>query len=1284
MKPAAWTHGLQRAWRWVAGLVALAALLLALGIGAFRLAIDLLPGYQQRIVEQLRETTGLTLEFDSVHARIGRYGPEIVFEGARVLPESGDEPLVTAEAGRVSLSIPRSLWYRRLEVARVIFVRPRLGFVITSDGRVSLVGQAALQRPDAPRSPMTLDRVPRGHFAVTDAVLEVLDLRAKQGRFQLTDADLDVLRSGDQITLTGRVELPEHLGSEIDIEAEASGALADNDAVAWRARVEARRLDLAGWAAMLPESFRVPETGQGSIRVSARGTGRTVTSLRLSPELTDLRFAGATESFTRIAGDLRVQRDATTLSVEASGLELARPGAPWRPGSLEGRLVRKDGRIVTVAARADYLRLENIAALAAALPPGTLRDRVAAIAPRGELSGIDITVSDVGGRQLPDITGKLRFANVGLTPYGRAAGFSGFDGTLEGHGSGGIVELATRKATLDWPQQWRAPVPVESADGRGGWQRFDTGARIWLDDVVADSGHGAARGKLRMLLRPGEPPLMDVSATASDFDVTQVWRYLQTGRLSPKAIAWLDAAFRAGRVTTAEVAITGPTRGFPYRAGEGIFRVRGHASGINLLVAAGWPELRGVESDFSFDGPALNAVASRGSIGGVPFTDAEINSGDLREAVYAARGSARTDAGRAIRMLQATPLAPSFGALFAGLSASGPVQAEVTMFLPIKDFERRVITVMANLDGVTLRPRQQPIEASDVRGTLWVRNREIQAPALAGRALGGRFDASIATTLLGGGNLRTRIDAQGSLQGAALAPVARMPVNAGLAGATDWRGTLELERDADPKQPTRGTVRLSSDLRGLASALPEPFAKTAEAARPLALSASFGGANAPRIEGSLGRDVRALLQLHGSSGATPLERGIVTFGGATPDGLPANAGLWLTGRLEAASLTKILDLTWSGPRGRPLQDWLAGADLSVARFEAFGYTFDDVSGRLRPGNRAWEVSVAGDAIAGRVVVPFSFPGEVPMVLDLDRLRVGARAAGSVERPDPDPRKLPAIRVDVRDLVFDARSFGHVQAELARGTAGMTLNRFTMKHPAFTAEGRGSWLVRGDAAESRLDFDVATSDVKGFMGAMQLGTQVEAEKGHMSARLTWPGVPEARAIERISGSLEISADNGELTAVEPGAGRVFGLMSLAHLKRRLALDFDDLTGKGLAFDTLRGNFRLSDGDVYTDNLTLRGSAAEIGLAGHTNLRNRTYDQTAVVTGQLGASLGVAGALAGGPVIGAALLLFSQVFKEPLKGVTRGYYHITGSWDDPQVRRIDARELKDERQTSEGSR
>ena len=77
---------MQRLLRWVAGLIGLAALLLAFGIGAFRLAIETLPGYQERIVERVREATGLTLEFDSVYGRIGRYGPEIVFRGPACCP----------------------------------------------------------------------------------------------------------------------------------------------------------------------------------------------------------------------------------------------------------------------------------------------------------------------------------------------------------------------------------------------------------------------------------------------------------------------------------------------------------------------------------------------------------------------------------------------------------------------------------------------------------------------------------------------------------------------------------------------------------------------------------------------------------------------------------------------------------------------------------------------------------------------------------------------------------------------------------------------------------------------------------------------------------------------------------------------------------------------------------------------------------------------------------------------------------------------------------------------
>ena len=1278
MKPVA--RWVKRLGRWAAALVGVAALLLALGIGAFRLAIDLLPGYQQRIVERVREATGLTLEFDSVYARIGRYGPELVFRGARVLPASGDEPLVSAQSGRVSLSILRTLWFRRIEVGRFSLVRPRLNFVIHTDGTVQMVGQFALQtRPENEREPLTLERLPRGLFAVRDATLDVLDLRARQGRFELTGADIEIERRGGHVTARGQVELPEHLGSKLEFEADVQGDLADAASLAWRGSLDAYDLDFEQWAALLPESFRVPAAGHGSFELSARGTGRELAALRLQPELEDLRFAGAPGEFKRITGDIRVQQRDGTITVHATGLELSRRGAPWRPTSLEARLTREGGRVVAASVRADYLRIENIAALAAALPAGALRERIEALAPRGELFGLDVTLSGIEGRRVPDVTGRLRFADVGFEPIGRAAGITGLDGAIEGRGAGGVVHMVTRNATIKWPLQWRALVDLPTAEGRAEWSRFGDGARVWIDNAFVDTGHGTARGRLRMLLRPGSPPLMDLDATAADFDLTQTWRYLQIERLSPRTIAWLDAAFRAGRVPEARVQITGPTRGFPYREGQGRFHATGRATGVNLFYAPGWPELRGIESTFTFNGPAMQAFASRGSIGGVAFTQAEVHSADLRDAIIAVRANARADAGRAIRLLQASPLAPSFGTAFADLSGAGPVSGELVMYLPIKEFERRVITVMATLDGVMLRHKTQPIEATDVSGRLWVRNREIQAPALTGRLLGGALQATIATTTQANGNLDTQVNAQGSVQGEPLRPIARLPVNAGLSGTANWRGFLTVERNLDPAVPARGTLRLSSDLRGMASKLPEPFAKGADAARPLTISASFDGVSGPRVQAQLGRDVHALLQLRSKPEDPPVERGIVAFAATAPSALPRAAGLWVTGGLESASLTDLLELKWDEPRGRPLQEWLGGVDLSVRNFEVLGYGFADVSGRLRPGNRAWDVDVDGATAAGHLVVPYTFPGEVPMVLDLERLHFGEPVRADEGGPDPDPRQLPAIRVDLRDFVFAGYQFGHVQAEFARGTAGMTLNQFTMKHASFTAKGSGNWLVRDKGAECRLEFVADSDDVLGFMTAMQLGSQITGKRGRISATLNWTGAPEISALGRLSGRLEIAAKDGELTEVEPGgAGRMLGLMSLGHLPRRLALDFGDLTGKGLAYDTLRGTFQLVDGDAYTDNLTLRGSAAEIGIAGRTSLRHRTYDQTVVVTGQLGASLGVAGAFAGGPVVGAALLLFSQVFKEPLKGATRGYYRITGSWDDPQVKRIDAQELKDDRQ------
>jgi hypothetical protein len=227
------------------------------------------------------------------------------------------------------------------------------------------------------------------------------------------------------------------------------------------------------------------------------------------PELEDLRPAGSDQAFSRIAGDIRVQRDATTDSIEATGLELSRPGAAWRPTTLEARR-HAEGRphFAALAARADYSGSRTSRHSPAACRPGTLRERIKSLAPRGELFG---PRPGGHGRRRQETAGRHRpaaFLEPRIQPSGQSAGITGFDGAVEGRGGGGIVELATRDATIDWPQQWRAPARLLRGDGRVRMASIRHRSADLVDDAMADSGHGIARGKLRMLLRPGELPLM--------------------------------------------------------------------------------------------------------------------------------------------------------------------------------------------------------------------------------------------------------------------------------------------------------------------------------------------------------------------------------------------------------------------------------------------------------------------------------------------------------------------------------------------------------------------------------------------------------------------------------------------------------------------------------------------------------------------------------------------------------------------------------------------------------
>jgi uncharacterized protein YhdP len=154
---------------------------------------------------------------------------------------------------------------------------------------------------------------------------------------------------------------------------------------------------------------------------------------------------------------------------------------------------------------------------------------------------------------------------------------------------------------------------------------------------------------------------------------------------------------------------------------------------------------------------------------------------------------------------------------------------------------------------------------------------------------------------------------------------------------------------------------------------------------------------------------------------------------------------------------------------------------------------------------------------------------------------------------------------------------------------------------------------------------------------------------------------------MKGNVSFEMHDGEILDVDPGAGgRLLGLLNIFKLTNRLAFDFDDVTRRGFAFDSIKGDFEFINGDGSLKNFDVIAPAADINMFGSIGLVDQDYGLLMRVKPHTDSLTFAGGALLGGVVVGAGLALIQKVFD--LGVIGHNVYSITGSWDDPKVEKI----------------
>ena len=335
--------------------------------------------------------------------------------------------------------------------------------------------------------------------------------------------------------------------------------------------------------------------------------------------------------------------------------------------------------------------------------------------------------------------------------------------------------------------------------------------------------------------------------------------------------------------------------------------------------------------------------------------------------------------------------------------------------------------------------------------------------------------------------------------------------------------------------------------------------------------------------------------------------------------------------------------------------------------------FPDARVLVTPAANGSTVAVSGPALSGTVTVPDAKGAAIAGRLERAHWRAPPKPAGTpappvAKTPDPhpiDPSSVPSLQFEIDDLRINALPLGKATLRTRQTPSGMRFDDMRAQSGEHRISIGGDWNGMGATARTRFALRIDSEDFGALIEGLGFAGQLQGGNGTAQFDALWAGSPgefDARVAE---GQLALDVEEGTLLEIEPGAGRVLGLLSLAQLPRRMMLDFRDFYSKGLAFDRIDGHVRLVQGIARTDDLTIDGPAAQIEIRGAADLQAQTFDQTVEVIPRAGNLLAVAGALAGGPVGAAIGAAASSVLKKPLGQLAARTYRVTGPWKDPKV-------------------
>ena len=1272
--PAAYPPWLQTTARAIRMLLLAAIVTFCLLLLAVRFVVfPRLESNRDSLTQLLERQIGQPVEIDALATGWDGWNPRVELKGVRILERGAGAPVVVLPAVRLTVAWTSVLFFD-LRFKELSIDQPQLSVRRDTAGKLHIAGLTIdpAVRNDEQRLGDWLLR--QGRIVVHDAAIDWRDERGGVAPLSLDHVEfrLENEFGHHRFGLTGVP--PAALAAPLDVRGDVTGAsLADWSGASGRFYARLDYADVAAWRSWLPLPVPI-KSGTGALRLwvqFAHGEARELVAdlvladvqARLGDNLPELaldRLEGRVGW--RVDGK---QREFFTRQLAFTGRDGVRLDPTDLKLTLQGAAeTMNDGRL-----EFDHLELAPLRRVAAALPLSEhMRDELARLAPRGTVEQGKLEwIGDAAAPQSFNAAGRL--VDVGFAAQDWHPGVSGLSGSVEGTQLGGTLKLQSHALTLVLPHVFSEALAFDHAQGQLHWRRQHDGTTVSLDKLTFDNADVSGNASGEYGTSTEGPGTVNGTAALARLDARQAYRYVPLG--SATAIRdRLHTLLVAGNASDVRVKVVGNLAEFPFADGKaGQFQVSLKGHDVTLDYADGWPSLSGVEAELRFDGARMTVDARHAHVFSTELSRLKADIADLRLAhpVLRVDGEAPGPIVDALRFVAESPVAGWIDHFTDRAEATGSGTVSFRLELPLgKPEGNQVVGEYAFANDRIKLAGDVPL-LSQINGKLMFANHEAHASPLTAEIFGGPARLNIASS-----DGRVRVDAQGTANLSMLrSEYPSQPVLTRVSGTSDWQLAMQVANDAV-------TWTLDSTLRGAAVDLPLPIAKAAADAVPLKIQRQTIDANHDALAIRYGTLGRLSLQRRLTPAGAVTERALLAFG--TTEGDADRPGFWVRGELPTLDLDGWLAVKRqldSGAEALPL----TGVDLTIGAMEVFGRQLNDLRIGASRGGDDWQIDLRGRELAGTARWQAAAPGRPNgrIIARLQRFTAPQSAPASMiatpaaQGAPPAANPWPSVDIVAESFRIKERDLGKLELLAQPSESDWRIESLKLSSDDSNLVASGWWRGAGRAPRTQLDTDLEVRDAGKYLARFGMPDAVRGGKTHIHGQLEWSGSPQDFDYPTLNGMFRVETGSGQFVKLDPGLGKLLGVLSLQALKRRLTFDFQDLFGEGFAFDEITGDVRIQDGVMKSDNLKIVGPSARVLIAGETDIASETQKLRVRVQPTLSGtiSVGAAALLLANPILGAAVgagTLFAQTaMKDPIEQMFAYEYAVSGSWSDPLVAR-----------------